>query len=168
MMKITLFALIISAGILTSCNVNAKYRKQGNHWFESGKVPNDKDDTKLYVEEGKQEYEELFDFHNASMIAEKYIEDCVYMHQDLGVLRGREAIRDAYDRVFDSGKHSVELETQDVELLKTGAVQAIAVGHYFDEDHNSMGASRILVILKHDGDDGYKTQYKAEFTEYAE
>ncbi|XP_072016407.1 uncharacterized protein [Amphiura filiformis] len=165
MMKITLFAVIISAGILTSCNVNAKYRKQGNHWFEDGTLPNDKEGKKLYVDEGRSEYEELFKLHDAAAMAEKYTEDCVYMHQDLGILRGREAVRDAYADIFDSGKHSVEVETQDVELLETGYMQAIAVMHYFDEDHNSMGASRIFAILK-PVEDGFETHRKAEITEY--
>ncbi|XP_072015266.1 uncharacterized protein [Amphiura filiformis] len=165
-MKITLFALIISAGILTSCNVNAKYRKQGNHWFEDGTVPNDKEDKKLYVDEGKKEYEELFKDHDAAAIAEKYTDDCVYMHQDKGILRGRDAVREAYKEMFVSGIDSVKIQVY-LELLDNGNMQGTAVAEYLDKDNNSMGVSRIFAIMKH-VEGGYKTHLKAEFTEYAE
>ncbi|XP_072041970.1 uncharacterized protein [Amphiura filiformis] len=166
MMKITLFALIISAGILTSCNVNAKYRKQGNHWFEDCKVPNDKEDEKLYINDGLKEYEELFKDHDAAAMAEKYTQDCVYMHQDIGIIEGREAVREAYQEMFDSGKYSLKILKDDyLELLvlKTGDMQVKADVRYFDKDNNSMGVSRLLVTLK-PVEDGYQTYQKTEFT----
>ncbi|XP_072041969.1 uncharacterized protein [Amphiura filiformis] len=170
MMKITLFALIISAGILTSCNVNAKYRKQGNHWFEDGTLPNGKEDAKLFVNEGLKKYEDLFMLHDAAAMAEKYTEDCVYMHQDIGIIEGREAVREAYQEMFDSGKYSVEILKDDyLELLvlETGGyhgyMQVKADVRYFDKDNNSMGVSRILVTLK-PVEDGFQTYQKTEFT----
>ncbi|XP_072016408.1 uncharacterized protein [Amphiura filiformis] len=165
MMKITLFALIISAGILTSCNVNAKYRKQGNHWFEDETLPKGKDDKKPNGDEGLREFEELFNLHDAAAIAKKYTGDCVFMHQDLGILRGREAVRDAYNDMFASGKDSVKNIKGDFELLENDYIQVIVVAQYFDKDNNSMGVSRQLIILKL-VEGGYEAHRIADITEY--
>ncbi|XP_072015173.1 uncharacterized protein [Amphiura filiformis] len=166
MMKITLFALIILPAILKSCNVNAKYTAQGNHWWKDGTLPNGKEDIKLFTDIVKSEFENLFKLHDAALMAEKYTNDCVYIREDIGILRGRE-VREAYQEVFDSGIDSVELEIleeTDVGMLGTGYMQFINVMHFFDKDHNSMGVSKILTILKH-VDGGYETYLKAEITE---
>ncbi|XP_072020801.1 uncharacterized protein [Amphiura filiformis] len=165
MMKITLVALVISAGILTSCNVNAKYRKQGNHWFEDGTVPNSKEDNERLADQGTAEFEELFMDHDAAAIAEKYTEDCVFMHQDLGILQGREAVREAYQSMFDSGKYSVVVEADGDSgaMLENRYMQVISALHYFDKDNNSMGVSRMFFILK-PVEGGYETHRTAEFT----
>ncbi|XP_072042261.1 uncharacterized protein [Amphiura filiformis] len=167
MMKITLFALIISAVLLKSCNVNANYTTQGNHWWKDGTTPDSKQDIKLFTDTVKSEYEELFKLHDAAAMARKYTDDCVYIIKTQGILRGREAVREAYQKVFDSGKDSVELEfleETDVGMLGNSYMKIICVMHFFDEDHNSMGVSKILVILKH-LENGYETYLKAEVTE---
>ena len=62
----------------------------GNHWF-----PNDSSyvDNPVEFEIGMREFYSLWANQDAEGIAIKHTEDSIYIHQELGILRGREGKR---------------------------------------------------------------------------
>ncbi|XP_072024683.1 uncharacterized protein [Amphiura filiformis] len=166
-MKITLFAVIMLAMVFVkSWHSNAEYTVQGNHWEKDETVPYTREGLKTFTKALKNEFEELYKLQDATAMAAKSTPDSVYIHQDIGILRGREEIRIGYQKLFDSGKASVDveiLEETDTGTLGRGYMHVFVREHYFDKDNNKIGVSKVFLVLKH-VEGGYQVYLKSEMT----
>ncbi|XP_072015153.1 uncharacterized protein [Amphiura filiformis] len=168
MMKIILLVLVISAVLFVkSCNGEEGYTVNGNHWLNDGIVPKNKDKLKLFTDTLENEFEQLFKLQDAAAMAEKYTHDCVYIREDIGIMRGKVAVQNGYQKMYDSGIARVKLELleeTDIGNMGTGYMHIIFKEHFFDKDNNEVGETKVLGVLKLVGD-GFQTYLKAEITE---
>ncbi|XP_072024682.1 uncharacterized protein [Amphiura filiformis] len=168
MMKITLFAVImLAAFFVKSWHSNAEYTVQGNHYMNNGIVPNNTDERKAFIATMQSEVSQLFKLQDPAALAAKYSDDCVYIHEDLGILRGRVAVQNAFQKLFASGKAKIEIEPfeeTDIGPLGTDYMHVIFKELFFDKDNNKVGESKVFAVLKL-VEDGFQTHLKAEITE---